>query len=46
VKTVILDENIPRKLKAHLSGHRVVTVPENGWGGIKNGRLLRKSPSN
>jgi hypothetical protein len=40
VKTVILDENIPRKLKGRLSGHMVVTVPEKGWGGVKNGRLL------
>jgi len=40
VKTVILDENIPRKLKSRLSGHRVFTVPEKGWGGVKNGRLM------
>lgn len=40
VKTVILDENIPRKLKKLLSGHRVATVPEMGWGGVKNGRLI------
>jgi hypothetical protein len=40
VKTVILDENIPRKLKNRLSGHRVATVPEKGWGGVKNGRLI------
>jgi len=40
VKSVILDENIPRKLGARLSGHRVTTVPEQGWGGVKNGRLM------
>ena len=40
MKSVILDENIPRKLKSRLPGHLVVTVPEKGWGGVKNGRLL------
>jgi hypothetical protein len=40
VKSVILDENIPRKLGTRLSGHRVATVPEQGWGGVKNGRLM------
>jgi hypothetical protein len=40
VKSVILDENIPRKLGTRLSGHRVTTVPEQGWGGVKNGRLM------
>jgi hypothetical protein len=38
---VLLDECLPRKLKLHLSGHDVSTVPENGWAGIKNGALLR-----
>jgi len=40
VKSVILDENIPRRLGTRLSGHRVTTVPEQGWGGVKNGRLM------
>ena len=30
----------PRKLKQHLAGHDVFTVPEMGWAGIKNGALL------
>lgn len=38
---VLLDECLPRRLKAHLPGHQVVTVPEAGWGGKKNGELLR-----
>jgi hypothetical protein len=38
---VLLDECLPRKLKRHLSGHDVSTVPEMGWAGIKNGALLR-----
>lgn len=38
---VLLDECLPRGLKKHLSGHAVVTVPESGWAGAKNGELLR-----
>ena len=38
---VLLDECLPRKLKRHLAGHDVSTVPEMGWAGIKNGALLR-----
>ncbi|MEM1054519.1 MAG: DUF5615 family PIN-like protein [Bacteroidota bacterium] len=37
---VLLDENLPRKLKWALAAD-ALTVPERGWGGIKNGRLLR-----
>ena len=37
---VLLDENLPRKLKWLLEAE-ALTVPERGWGGIKNGRLLR-----
>ena len=37
---VLLDENLPRKLKWALSAD-ALTVPERGWGGITNGRLLR-----
>ena len=40
MKSIILDENIPRKLRTRLSGYRVTTVPERGWGGVKNGRLM------
>jgi hypothetical protein len=40
VKTIILDENIPRKLKRQISGYTITTVQENGWGGVKNGRLI------
>ncbi len=40
MKSIILDENIPRKLRTRLSGYRVTTVPERGWGGVKNGRLI------
>jgi hypothetical protein len=37
---VLLDECVPRRLGRHLTGHECKTVPEMGWGGIKNGRLL------
>jgi predicted nuclease of predicted toxin-antitoxin system len=38
---VLLDECLPRRLKALLVGHDVVTVPEAGWAGKQNGELLR-----
>lgn len=37
----LLDECLPRKLKQHLPGHDVFTVPKMGWAGIKNGAQLR-----
>lgn len=43
--TVLFDENIPRKLKWRLMerGIDVVTVPERGWSGVKNGELLDRA---
>ena len=39
---VLLDENVPRKLKHRLAPeHEMVTVPEHGWTGLLNGALLR-----
>ena len=39
---VLLDENLPRKLKECFSSEiEVVTVQERGWSGMKNGALLR-----
>jgi len=35
-----MDECVPRSLGRYISGHEVVTVPEAGWGGVKNGELL------
>ena len=37
---ILLDECVPRGLRRHLPGHEIKTVPEMGWGGIKNGKLL------
>jgi hypothetical protein len=38
---VLLDECLPRKLKLEFTEHEVVTVPEMGWAGQKNGELIR-----
>lgn len=38
---VLLDENLPRKLKFRLAPHEVFTVGEMKWSGQKNGRLLK-----
>ena len=37
---VLLDECVPRKLKREIANHEVVTVTEQGWSGIENGKLL------
>lgn len=42
---VLLDENIPRKLKWRLKerGLEVLTVPDRGWTGATNGELLSRA---
>lgn len=42
---VLLDEDIPRKLKREIIGHDVATVREMRWNGIVNGDLLRLASS-
>jgi hypothetical protein len=37
---LLLDESLPRRLRAYLPGHSVKTVVDMGWRGYKNGRLL------
>jgi hypothetical protein len=37
---ILLDESLLRRLKAELGGHQVSTVPERGWSGVKNGKLV------
>ena len=37
---LLLDENLPRKLKRDLPDHLVFTVREMGWAGKENGDLL------
>jgi predicted nuclease of predicted toxin-antitoxin system len=38
---ILLDEQLPRQLARHLSGHRARTVQQCGWAGLKNGELLQ-----
>jgi hypothetical protein len=38
---VLLDECVPRGLRAELPGHDVKTVAEAGWAGVENGALLQ-----
>ena len=40
MRRVILDECLPRRLKSLLPGCDVMTVPEAGFAGLKNGKLL------
>lgn len=37
---ILLDESMPRRFAASLSGHDVRTVGQCGWAGTQNGRLL------
>jgi|SRR3989338_7118168 len=39
---ILLDECLPRRLASELKEHKVVTVPQKGWAGIKNGELLSR----
>ncbi len=37
---LLLDESEPARLRRALATHRVRTVGEMGWSGVKNGKLL------
>jgi predicted nuclease of predicted toxin-antitoxin system len=37
---LLLDENLPKRLKHDFPGHEVYTVRDKGWNGKKNGELL------
>lgn len=37
---ILLDENVPKRLKRFLLGHDVLTVQKMGWRSLKNGALL------
>ena len=39
-RQVLLDENLPQKLRLMLSGHQVVTTAYRGWAGKSNGALI------
>ena len=38
---ILIDECLPRELAVELIGHKARTVPQEGWAGFKNGRLLK-----
>lgn len=38
---LLLDENLPRRLKTDFPDHEVYTVSDMFWNGIKNGPLLQ-----
>ena len=38
---LLLDENLPKRLKLDFPEHEIYTVSDKGWNGIKNGELLK-----
>jgi len=38
---LLLDENLPKRLKQDYPDHDVSTVRDQGWNGLKNGMLLK-----
>ena len=40
---LLLDENLPHKLRSLLIGHDCYTATWMGWSGIENGELLRRA---
>ena len=38
---LLLDENLPKRLKEHFEEHEIYTVRDMGWNGVKNGELLK-----
>ncbi len=38
---LLLDENLPKKLKQDFANHEIFTVREMRWDGIENGELLK-----
>ncbi len=42
---VLLDENLPHKLRTLLPGHECFTADFMGWSGMANGELLRVAAS-
>ena len=37
---LLLDENLPKRLKKDFPEHEIFTVRDKGWNGISNGKLL------
>ena len=40
---ILFDECVPKRLRKLFQKHDVKTVQEAGWGGVKNGELLKKA---
>ena len=38
---LLLDENLPKRLKSDFPNHQVFTVRDMGWNGKKNGALMK-----
>jgi predicted nuclease of predicted toxin-antitoxin system len=43
---LLLDENLPKRLKNDLTEHEVYTAADKGWNGMSNGKLLELLISN
>ncbi|SMD41528.1 hypothetical protein SAMN00777080_0052 [Aquiflexum balticum DSM 16537] len=43
---LLLDENLPKRLKVDLMEFEVSTVSDNGWAGKKNGELMKLMEEN
>ena len=37
---LLLDENLPHRLRTEIAGHEIFTVAFMGWSGVENGELL------
>jgi len=42
---VLFDQNVPRNLRSHLTGHEVKTAANLGWERLQNGDLLAAAES-
>ena len=38
---LLLDENLPKRLKLDFPGHKIYTVSDKDWNGKKNGELMK-----
>ncbi|RYZ66367.1 MAG: hypothetical protein EOP09_12795 [Proteobacteria bacterium] len=38
---LLLDENLPKRLKLDFPDHEIYSVRDKGWNGIKNGQLMQ-----
>ncbi len=38
---LLLDENLPKRLKQNFAEHEIFKVRDKNWNGIKNGELLK-----